>query len=150
MHSSWLIIYFIPIFRSKFIQLIWCLTNSLFPGIPLLYHYTTRNSSINCFLLSGDMYLSCSTCISSFCNSLECSTETFFEILVRLSAILLPMKSRVASAVLWIALFEAVFIVSVLDFLALSRCFWPYWLLKFLPVFLAKEKIDILLQIFHP
>ena len=52
--------------------------------------------------------------------------EGFFETLVILSAILLPIKSPVASAVFWIALFEAVFIASVVEFLALSRSFWPY------------------------
>ena len=50
----------------------------------------------------------------------------FFERLVILSAILLPIKLPVASAVFWIALFDAVFIASVVDFLALSRRFWPY------------------------
>ena len=67
--------------------------------------------------------------------------------LVILSAILLPIKSPVASAVFWIALFDAVFIASVVDFLALSRRFWPYLLLKLLaslfaclPMFLQKNK----------
>ena len=40
----------------------------------------------------------------------------FFETLVILSAILLPIKSPVASAVFWIALFDAVFMESVVDF----------------------------------
>ena len=60
--------------------------------------------------------------------------------LIILSAIWLPIKSPVAWAVFWIALFEAVFITSVVDFLALSRRFWLYLLLKFLPMFLAKDK----------
>ena len=42
----------------------------------------------------------------------------FFEVLVILSAILLPIKSPVASAVFLIALSEAVFITSTADFLA--------------------------------
>ena len=50
--------------------------------------------------------------------------------LVILPAILLPIKSPVASAAFWIALFDAVFIASVVDFPALSRSFWPYLLLK--------------------
>ena len=50
--------------------------------------------------------------------------------LVILPAILLPIKSPVASAAFWIALFDAVFIASVVDFLALSRSIWPYLLLK--------------------
>ena len=77
-----------------------------------------------------------STSVSLFCNSLA----DFFETLVILSAILLPIKSPVAFAVFWIALFDAVFIASVVGFLALSRSFWPYLLLKFLPMFLAKDK----------
>ena len=42
--------------------------------------------------------------------------DDYLEILVILSAILLPLKSPVASAVFRIALFEAVFIASVVDF----------------------------------
>ena len=56
----------------------------------------------------------------------------FFETLVILSAILLPIKSPVASAVFWFSLFQAVFIAPAVDFLALSRSFWLYLLLKFL------------------
>ena len=67
--------------------------------------------------------------------------------LVILSAILLPMKSPVASALFWIALFDAVFIASVAEFLELWRRFWLYLLLKLLAtlfacltMFLAKDK----------
>ena len=63
--------------------------------------------------------LSTSTSVSLFCNSLL----DFFETLVILSAILLPIKSPVASAVFWISHFEAVFIASAVDFLALLRSF---------------------------
>ena len=66
--------------------------------------------------------------------------DDFFETLVILSAILLPVKSPVPSAVLLIALFDAVFIASVVDYVALSRSFLLYLLLKFLPIFLAKDK----------
>ena len=45
------------------------------------------------------------------------------ETLVILSAILLPIKSPVSSAVFRIALFETVFIASVADFLAPSTSF---------------------------
>ena len=44
-----------------------------------------------------------------------------FDMLVILSAILLPIKSPVASAVFCIALLEAVFIASAADFLAVSK-----------------------------
>ena len=50
------------------------------------------------------------------------------------------MKSPVASAIFSIALSDAAFIASVVDFLALSTRFWPYLLLKLLPMFLAKNK----------
>ena len=73
------------------------------------------------------LVISTSSSISSFGNTLS----DFFETLVILSAILLPIKSPIASAVFWIALFQAVFIVSVVDFLAVSKRFWPYLLLKF-------------------
>ena len=61
--------------------------------------------------------------------------EGFFETLFILWAILQPIKSPVASAVFWIALFDAVFMASVVDFLALSRSFWPYYYLNFYPYF---------------
>ena len=97
---------------------------------------TNNNSSIIFFISSGDMYLFLGVAIhtsSSFVLSLLCNSFTdFFETLVILSAILLPTKSLVDSAVFWIALFEAVFIASVVDFLALSISFWPYLLLKLL------------------
>ena len=64
--------------------------------------------------------ISTSSSVSSFGNYLA---DFFFETLAILSVILLPIKSPVASAVFWIALFDAVFIASVVDFLALSRSF---------------------------
>ena len=80
-------------------DLVYCLTNLLFFDIQLLYCYTNLNSSIICCLFSGDMYHSFGICISSlpslFCRSLE----DFLEIFVNLSAVVLPNKSPVASAV---------------------------------------------------
>ena len=78
-----------------------CLTNSLFFDIPLLCYYTSLNSSIICYVFLGDMYLSFGASDSSVA-SLLCDrdfAEDFFETLVILSAILLPIKSPVASAV---------------------------------------------------
>ena len=72
----------------------------------------------------------------SFGNSLV----DFLETLMILSAVLLQIKSLVASAVFSITLFEAVFIASVADFLSVSRRFSLYLLLKCLPKFLAKDK----------
>ena len=64
------------------------------------------------------------------------SSTGFFGMLVILSAILLAIKSPVASAVFCIALLGAVFIASVVGFLAVSKSFYPYLLL----IFLAKDK----------
>ena len=104
------------------VDLMHCLTNSLFFDIPLLHYCTSLNSSINCCLFSGDMYL----CFSSSDSSLAplfCGFSDFLETLVISSAILLPIKSPIPSAVFWIALFEAVFIASIVDIFALSRSF---------------------------
>ena len=89
-----------------------------------------------------------SSLMLSFSKFLECA-EDFFKTLVILSSILLPIKSLVVSAVFWINLFEASFYCIHCRFLALSRSFWPYLLLKFLPMFFAKDKIHILLHIFY-
>ena len=101
-----------------------CPANIIFFDILLLYCYTNLNSSIIYCLSCGDVYLFFGAFISSFCNSLG----DFFETFGILSAILLPIKSPVTSAVFLIALFEAVFIESVVDFLALSRGLWLLWL----------------------
>ena len=79
------------------VNLMHCLTNSLFFDIPLLYYYTSLNSSIICCLFSGDMYLSFGASDSSLA-SLFCVFLDFLETLVILSAILLPIKLPVASA----------------------------------------------------
>ena len=75
-----------------------CPTNLLFFETPLLCYYTNLNSSIICCLFSGDMYLSFgafdSSLSSSFCGFLD-----LLETLAILSAILLPIKLPVASAV---------------------------------------------------
>ena len=65
------------------------------------------------------MYLFLGVAIStSFSVSLFCKAfgDYFFEIIVILFSILLPIKSPVVSAVFWIALCGAVFIASVVDF----------------------------------
>ena len=50
--------------------------------------------------------------------------DFFLETLDILSAILLPIKSPVASTVFWILLLEVVFTVSAADFLAASTIFF--------------------------
>ena len=72
------------------------LSNLLFFGIPLLYYYINLNSSIICCFSCGDIYLSLGISILA---SFECKSLDFFDVLVILSAILLPIKSPVASAV---------------------------------------------------
>ena len=67
------------------------LSNLLFFGIPLLY-YISLNSSIIFCLSFEEIYLSLGiSLLTSFCD--------FFDALVILSAILLPIKSPVAPAV---------------------------------------------------
>ena len=68
------------------------------------------------------------------------SALTVFDAFVTLSAILLSIKSPVASVVFGFALFEAAFVVFAVDFLALLRDFWLYLLFRFLPIFFAKDK----------
>ena len=74
--------------------------------LTLIHTYflgTNLNSSIICFLSFGDMYLFLGVAISTSSSvlSLLCYSfvDVLFETLVILSAILLPIKSPVASAV---------------------------------------------------
>ena len=78
------------------------LSNFLLFDIPLLYHDINLISSITCCLSCGDIYIffGISLLASFDDNSFECnSLGDFIETLVILSAILLPIKSPVASAV---------------------------------------------------
>ena len=68
------------------------LLNSLFVGIPLLY-YASFNSSIIFCLSLGEIYLSFGI---TLITSSDCD---FFDALVILSIVLLPIKSPVAFAV---------------------------------------------------
>ena len=74
----------------------------------------------------------------------ECNN---FQTLVTLSSNLLPVKSQAVSALCWIPLFEAVFIASVVDLLALSNSFWLYLLV--FDMFLVNDKVHSLLHIFN-
>ena len=78
------------------VDLMYCLENLLFFDIPLSYYYTNCNSSVICCLSSGDIYISFVISLLAL-SKLFC--EDFFETLAILSAILLPIKSPVASAV---------------------------------------------------
>ena len=74
------------------VDLVCRLLDLLFFGIPLLY-YVSFNSSIIFCLSLGETYL-------SFGISLLTSSCDFFDVLVILSATLLPIKSPVASELL--------------------------------------------------
>ena len=95
----------------------YCPTNLLF-DIPLIYYYTNLISSITYCIFSGFYDL--------FSFVFKHRSFEDFEILVILSAVLLPIKSPVASEVFWIALFGAVFIAFVVNFLALSSICFGY------------------------
>ena len=88
-----------------------------------------------CCLFSGDTYLFLWVVISTSSSlSRDSFVDVLFETLVILSAILLPIKSPVAS--FW----RSFYCIYCRFFLALSRSFWRYFLLKFLPRFLAEDK----------
>ena len=73
------------------------ISNLLFFGIPLLYCYINLNLSLICCLSCGDIYLSFGV---SLLTLFECNFfGDFFDVLVILSAFLLPLKSPVASVV---------------------------------------------------
>ena len=80
-----------------------------------LYYYIDFKSSIIFCLSFGQIYLSLSFS-SSFVSKLFC--DEVFKTLVILSAILLPIKLRVAFTVFSIALFEAVLSASAAECLA--------------------------------
>ena len=77
------------------VDLVYCLISLLFFDILLLYYYINLRSTIICCLSSEDVYLSLG--ISLFISKLFCGE--FFQIFVILSAILLAIKSQVASGV---------------------------------------------------
>ena len=77
----------------------YCLTNLLFFNIPLLFYYTNLNSSIACCLSSGDIYLFLGTSFGLVLSAFDSLFRVLLETFVILSAILLPIKSPVASPV---------------------------------------------------
>ena len=90
----------------------------------LFIYYINFTSSIICWLFSGDIYLSFGiSLLRSVFSALAVFKIFCDEAFVILSAILLPIKSQADSAVFRIILFEAVFIESVVDLLALPRRF---------------------------
>ena len=86
--------------KFHFLCSAYCPTNLLFFDIPLLCHYIYLRSSIIFYLSPGDIYLFLDISLSSlFVAVSELFCTEVFEIFVILLAILLPLKSPVASAV---------------------------------------------------
>ena len=115
-------------------------------------YYINLCSSIICFLFSGGISLS----NSIFPALLLAVFDKVFETFVTWSAILLPVKSPVVSAVFWISLFEVVLSAFAPNFLALLRIFWLYLPLRlllkcwhyFYPYFQYRMRISNLSEIF--
>ena len=135
------------------VDLVCCSTDLLFFDIPLINYYINFNRQV--FFL--EIFLLVFLYILFFSNVSELFCSKFLETFVILSAILLPIKSTVASAVFLFAFLMAVLSGSAADYLVWSRSFWLYLLLKFsliflpifLPMLLAKDKKPNLLQIFN-
>ena len=129
--STWVSIYFKPISCSKFGWLICCIVYEI-------YYFLYLTSLIIYCPFSGDIYLSSVISLSNivfFCFTFNCPWTILYEVLdtfVTLSAILLPIKLPVVSAIFWITVFEAVLSACVADCLAWSKIYWLYLLLKFL------------------
>ena len=98
------------------VDLVYCLTNSSFFNIWFLYYYVNLRS-----LISEDIYLSSGIFLSILVFSVSLSTapelfcDKVFDTYWILSTILLPIKSPLASAAFWIALFNTVLSASVAD-----------------------------------
>ena len=84
------------------IDSVYCLTSLFFFDIPFLYFYINFRSSIIFCLFSGDIYLSFGISVSHSTLS-DVFYGEFIETSVILSAILLPIKPSVASAVFLIS-----------------------------------------------
>ena len=124
------------------------LTNLLFFHIPLTYYYINLwSSTISClssvdihilhihtyiysvYLFSG-IFQSSPIFHASFVTVFELFYGEGLQTFVILIAILLPVKSPVASAVLWSALSEVVLSASVANCLAWWGSFWLYLLFR--------------------
>ena len=136
---------FHPNFCPKSGWLIWCIywkIICIFFDITLLYYFLNFRSPIICCLFSGDIHFSFGIFLSRpiFAFSFAVGSRLFFHEVIRtfiiLSAILLPIKSPVASAVFFNYSFVSIFSVSVPDRLAWSKRFWLYIVLTFLLIFL--------------
>ena len=116
------------------------LTHLLFANIPLLLYYVNLNSSIICCLFSGDVYIFLWVFLihPNFVNVIPLKIvlkhllfywQFYYQLNHQLFLLLFKLLHR------------------VVEFLALSRSFWLYSLIKFLatlvacvPMVLAKDK----------
>ena len=103
-----------------------------------IFHYHTIILSflwrfISCLSLGISSLCSFLTVFKWFCCEL-------LEVFLYLSAILLPIKAPVDSAIFWILFFQVVSYSSLKDYLTWSRNFWMHLPLRFLPIFLSKDK----------
>ena len=128
------------------VYLIHRLTGLLFFVIPSLYYYSNF-FLLMIYLFSEDIYLFLRVVNSTPLLLLlllllldDDFLNGFLDTLVILPAILLPIKPRVPSAVFLNCPFRSCFYSICSRFLALSRSFWTYLILKLLPMFLAKDK----------
>ena len=103
------------------VDLVYYLSNLLFFDIWLLYYYINLKSSIIFCLSSEDKYLSLDNYLShSFVIVSELFCCDVFDIFVILLAILLLIKSPVATAIFSVAILEAVLNAFAADCLALE------------------------------
>ena len=102
------------------LHFLYCLASSFFIYSIILYYSINLKSLIIFCYCSGDIHLSLNI-YSLFVS--ELLVVKVFETLVSSLGISFPIKSPVASAVLWIAVFEAVLSASVADCLAWLRSF---------------------------
>ena len=136
--------------------MVYCLTDLLVFDIRLLYYYININSSITCrfffwryisFFWYFYFIFICFWMQFFECNSFECNSFRDFEILAIWSAILLRIKSPVASAVLWIVFFLSSFYCICCRFFSTIKKFITILIAyifsnfsAWAPIFLANEK----------
>ena len=108
--STWVMIYFNPIFSPRFRWLIWCTVEQNYHfWYSILYRCISLRSSINCYLFSGDVYLLLGISLSSplFSVLLSTDSEVFRGEVFQIVVILLANWSA-----------------SVENFFAWSKSFW--------------------------
>ena len=100
-------------------DLVDCLSNLIVFDIPLLYYYTNLNLPTNCCLFSRDIYLSFDIQVHCKLYSFVILQKIFLKHLLFYQLFYYQLNHRFFLFFL-ITLFEAVFISSAVDCLALS------------------------------